>query len=546
MCNTEDEYSPKMYELFKILKDRTFAVKSRMSIKETDGFKKNCELKDAIEKSRIILFVLTNNYFKSSEFIELFQMASLQNKIVVYLLAEEIDAKQNEIIDLNSLNVIEIYKNFNKESICTGEPFYRLCYLLYSTIGRQDLVSKTTDKVKLEPYRLQPFAHFNENLQRYRKLINGFEIKKNLIEKTKQIGRLYDFTERNQVLITIGDRLLIYQPYSFKFERQIRLHDIPESDIRDICYQRNTNTLCLLGDNSIYFLDENYRLIRVGEIGLCQVRPCSLQTFTYNEANNKMYLYDGLSNEIMFTERLLLKGRMEIRGSKTCLKSMKIINNNLYLLKNDSIYVYDLDLKYITSFGHSVLVKASSLIIDKKTDAFIYVVDTHDKCLKVFNFGFKYFGKIDIDIDLDWSQSCHIKGGIINGNLVLYDSNKMYIQAIDYSIIDDKSFKSETISEGFYVCKLNCFNHHFCRNPFLLPCGNIACLECIYDSYNLYFNKFVCSFDGCKVEHGLNGKIKELNITDENAKAICVKQTEYMKKCPEILEYTSLCFLFFF
>ncbi len=54
MCNTEDEYSPKMYELFKILKDQTFAVKSRMSIKETDGFKKNCELKDAIEKSRII------------------------------------------------------------------------------------------------------------------------------------------------------------------------------------------------------------------------------------------------------------------------------------------------------------------------------------------------------------------------------------------------------------------------------------------------------------------------------------------------------------
>jgi hypothetical protein len=64
-------------------------------------------------------------------------MASLQNKTVVYLLAEEIDAKQNEIIDYNSLNVIEIY-NFNKASICTGELFYRLCYLLYSTIGRQD------------------------------------------------------------------------------------------------------------------------------------------------------------------------------------------------------------------------------------------------------------------------------------------------------------------------------------------------------------------------------------------------------------------------
>jgi hypothetical protein len=50
---------------------------------------------------------------------------------------------------------------------------------------------------------------------------------------------------------------------------------------------------------------------------------------------------------------------------------------------------------------------------------------------------------------------------------------------------------------------------HLLSNPHLLPCGNSACLDCIYDNYNLFKRTFKCEI--CNQGHILPQILKPLN-----------------------------------
>jgi hypothetical protein len=51
-------------------------------------------------------------------------------------------------------------------------------------------------------------------------------------------------------------------------------------------------------------------------------------------------------------------------------------------------------------------------------------------------------------------------------------------------------------------CKLNPYKKpHLLSNPHLLPCGHSACLECIYQQYNLFKISLTCVL--CNQEHKL-------------------------------------------
>jgi hypothetical protein len=71
---------------------------------------------------------------------------------------------------------------------------------------------------------------------------------------------------------------------------------------------------------------------------------------------------------------------------------------------------------------------------------------------------------------------------MVFGNKMLYKSRNCYLtQKVPVSK------KSENCFEYNAFCKLNPFkNPHLLSNPHVLPCGNSACLECIYQQYNLF------------------------------------------------------------
>jgi hypothetical protein len=140
MCNQEDNFNHLLYRL----EENDFKIRNRMKI-----FDEN-ELVDTVEKSRIIIFVLTNSYLRSSEFEKLLKASRNQRKVLIFLLAENIDTKlasEKFSINVNQLNVIK-FDEHHQDFINNRESSHRLFYLIYSIIGRQDLVRFTKNSIK--------------------------------------------------------------------------------------------------------------------------------------------------------------------------------------------------------------------------------------------------------------------------------------------------------------------------------------------------------------------------------------------------------------
>ena len=66
------------------------------------------------------------------------------------------------------------------------------------------------------------------------------------------------------------------------------------------------------------------------------------------------------------------------------------------------------------------------------------------------------------------------------------------------------------VSTSKYKCYLNTYQPHLFKNPYLLPCGNSACLDCIHENMNIYKNRFKC-YDHVQVSNGNNNYINTCN-----------------------------------
>jgi hypothetical protein len=63
-------------------------------------------------------------------------------------------------------------------------------------------------------------------------------------------------------------------------------------------------------------------------------------------------------NDIIETSETRMTNIVTVREPNISVKSIKFINNFLFILKLDCVLVYDLKLEYLTSFGHSIIFKA--------------------------------------------------------------------------------------------------------------------------------------------------------------------------------------------
>ena len=67
--------------------------------------------------------------------------------------------------------------------------------------------------------------------------------------------------------------------------------------------------------------------------------------------------------------------------------------------------------------------------------------------------------------------------------------------------------KKFTLVNSEYLCKIDAL--HLYKNPFVLPCGNSACRECIYKKFNSYRKSFKCNFESCNEEHKVSHRFFE-------------------------------------
>lgn len=80
-----------------------------------------------------------------------------------------------------------------------------------------------------------------------------------------------------------------------------------------------------------------------------------------------------------------------------------------------------------------------------------------------------------------------------------------------------------------YICNFNSYLKlpHLYLNPYLLPSGNSACLNCINVNYNLYNNSIKYNFDNCKQEHKLSQKL----VKNEKLMEVIGKNCQELFRC---------------
>ena len=130
---------------------------------------------------------------------------------------------------------------------------------------------------------------------------------------------------------------------------------------------------------------------------------------------------------------------------------------------------------------------------------------------------------------------------ILNDKIVFSDN---YFNYFIYKI-ETKNNNLNKIIDSKYICNFNSNLKlpHLYLNPYLLPCGNSACLNCIYMNYNLYKETIKCNFKNCNQEHILYKKLIKNDELSENMKNNC----QEILKClideeKNLLINTSICF----
>ena len=232
--------------------------------------------------------------------------------------------------------------------------------------------------------------------------------------------------------------------------------------------------------------------------------PINQNTYMFSDSINCVYIYDkklrykkkkSLKNEENFSNRALDNDYVYMWASE--------LSNKCYF------NIFDLNLNYInfwqtSSVVRRVLVDPSKTefifvatrfeieIVNKKSLSTIWVIQTPLRLEMVFNEKFLFTD--------------------LNQNAFVY---KMHL------FQNDKFFKIDSK----FMCKVNRMRTHLYRNPYLLPCGNSACLECIYENYNIYQKRFKCAFESCKNEHiliqKLNPDLKLAEFLNQNTGNIC-------------------------
>jgi hypothetical protein len=97
--------------------------------------------------------------------------------------------------------------------------------------------------------------------------------------------------------------------------------------------------------------------------------------------------------------------------------------------------------------------------------------------------------------------------GVIKTNdrlIMVYDDRMVFVSKASFLI---QKVPQIQCSNSPVHCKLNRLNTHHLLNPYpcVLPCRNLACLECIYNHYNLFKRTFKCEL--CNQDHRLAQKL---------------------------------------
>jgi hypothetical protein len=421
---------------------------------EKTNANKELLVKTGITNSNVILFFLTNKFVKTDKFKE--EWSKRDKTIIIVYLLEKLD----------------MYLDFN-----LSEFFVSNLYDTLSLVESEEIIQKN----KVFMTRLINLTKINTNkkhdviLNKYSINVSGNSLERMIIGHIELIDDEVIVKTTNKHNI---DKIMIMNWKMAKTVGMIGNLDIIK---QEFCWIKHLNQIfCYQKDKS--------KLIKEAK--------CSL----FSKAGNLIKSVFSIDNEIhevnsIFYNRSNLHVYLNL-FDKSCSKRSTVTLNeefNLINIIDENLFNPQFSLNY---FSEIQLMKRDYKIFHYDSNiAFIYLIDGKKN--------FYIFDKSSYSI-VDSFQTDNRLIMVLGDKMLFRSRNCYLIQKVPSFLKPDISFDSDQL------CKLNPFKKpHLLSNPYFLPCGNAACLQCIYKQYNLHKHTLKC--EACNEVHRLPQMLEPYN-----------------------------------
>jgi hypothetical protein len=398
-----------------------------------------------LKNSNIIIFFLTKKFEKTEQFKE--EWSQRAQKAFIVILLEEI--YWNSSLDLSQYFVSNLYEALSFEA-------------------KEEIIQKNKTFIT----RLIMLTKFNSN-KKHEMILNKFSSNVYGNNSERLFVRKIELINDEEVVVKTSTRENIEKLMIMNYAKATIVSIIANEDIQKqefcwikhlnqiFCYQKKKSKLIKEANCSLFSKSGN--LIR--SVYLIDNGIYEIYSIFYNRNNLQVYL-NVLNKSIFKRSILALNEEFNL---------IKIIDEDLF--NSDYPLNYSSEIKFF-HIDYKIFHYNSNIAFlqSKYKNRMVYIFD-----------------KLSYSI-VDSFQSDKI--------LILVSRDKMLFRSKSCYIIQNVplSVKPQKFLDCDAFCKLNPFKKpHLLSNPYLLPCGNSACLECINQKYNLFQRLLKCQI--CNQEH---------------------------------------------
>jgi hypothetical protein len=414
------------------------------------------EKKETILRSDLMIFFLSNKFVTSDHFKA--DWKEKEKKLFLIVLLENIE--QISSLDLNDSIL------FNFDDSVDSKEIKRFQIFLSRLIDFKSI--KSNQIVMIESSELKSKT---SGLRGYLFCKNNYVQKLEFIKNDKVIMQTHDKSTKYKIVVInwIADKIIS----KINIEHQYHL---------DFCWIEHLNQLLVYQD---YVNVKKFLLFTISGDLVRQVFSENtikhiMSAISYNKDKFEVYLnvFDTISSSgsilILNDEFTLIKKlSSNIMNSDiplNYLSEIEILNIQYNIFHHNTNYAFIQEKNFIYSKCFYYV-----YIFDKSSYSIVGVIETRDRLIAYYE-----------------------------GKLLLSSNDSHLFQTI-------QNIRFPNFRDSSAYCKINPFKQvHLLSNPYLLPCGSSACLDCIYSHYNVFKKIFICPM--CKKEHNL--KFNQLKASD--------------------------------
>lgn len=452
-----------------------------------------------ITESRLVLFILTNDYFKTEKFKQEHKYARLMKKRLIFVLLEKINNFDEHF------NVINLSNRIINSELLNDEQLNKLwCFIntIYGVNLKQDehkcISSNIQNKFLSNDYFISIDANFFLKSYYDEEIFN-------------KIRHIASYASQYTEYLSASNSKTLNTFY---------LHS-GSCYVRKINYLSHLDYLCVAYNVYKQITPDMYMAL-IDLLNFKVVKNVQVNDHRYSfyiESKHCIYTFNNESNNLtvsVYNDNIELIRSFSIKTINT-VNNVYEIDKMIYICysKTEVIDVYDLDMNYKKS------------ITDKSLyEKFKKSCDYHHLIL--------YHSEIDRNFGTLRSQNPNLLPRNKSYYFTFHDN---FTFIFEYNSLNG-NVEAKGMSHGFtdkslnfdLTCQYNRYYLHSMKIPYLLPCNKYACLKCICENYDFISNTLKCKYCGNEHKYEINRKNFMNESFNQHIKEIASVLVTYKKK----------------